>query len=113
MTECGGFAEPGHNQDQRLGYTVSGARESPALPFHDEKHLLLKDVTRWKEVLKRRTRPPIPTNVGADRRAGSRRGPERKIRVSLVQNRLFEKLHMRWAWKTLSSAFTPEPEAMA
>jgi hypothetical protein len=114
VTECGGFAEPGTTKTNDWGYTVSWREGEPGpFPLHDEKHLLLKDVTRWKEVLKR----PDPTAYSDEMwapivaQAAAVDRKEKFVSPWYITG-LFEKLHMMMGVENALISFHTEPEAM-
>lgn len=114
ITECSGFANPGETKTNDWGFTVSWREGEPGpFPVQDAAHLLLKDVTQWKEVLKRPDPAAYPDEMWAPAIAQANAVDRKEKFVSpWFVTGLFERLHMMMGIEATLVNFYAEPEAM-
>ncbi|SHJ15179.1 uroporphyrinogen decarboxylase family protein [Parasporobacterium paucivorans] len=116
MTKIGGFAytmTPGDVEVNGWGVTITFPVGAPGpFPVHDEKHVLVKDITKWKEVVKA---PPVVLTdeewTDVKKQVASIDRNEQFVTAFMAPG-MFEKLHYLMSIEDALIAFYDEPEAM-
>ncbi|OFV72403.1 uroporphyrinogen decarboxylase family protein [Acetobacterium wieringae] len=112
----GGFAytmKPGDTEVNGWGVTVCYPMGAPGpFPVHDQEHVILKDVTKWKEVIK------APKIVYSDEEWADTKAQIEKVDrndklvTTFIAPGIFEKLHYFMSMQDMLMNFYEEPEAV-
>ena len=112
----GGFAytmKPGDTDINGWGVTVTYPVGAPGpFPVHDDEHIILKDITKWKEVIK------SPRLVYSDKEWAETEALVDKVDrkdkfvTSFIAPGIFEKLHYLMSMQDMLISFYEEPEAL-
>ena len=112
----GGFAltmQPGTTEVNGWGVTVQYPLGAPGpFPVHDKEHVILKDITKWKDVIK------APRVVYSDAEWAETKAlvdkvdRKEKMVTALIAPGIFEKLHYFMSMQDMLMNFYEEPEAV-
>ena len=83
-----------------------------AFPVHDEEHRLVKDITKWKEVVKRPFLIPAPPYWDMLKGKAAATDRNQKFVASLHPQGLFERIHALMGMEDAMANFYEEPECM-
>lgn len=111
---CAGGCQPGETKQTDWGFWVTFPGGTPGpFPVHTGDKILIKDVTRWREVLKAPDPMAYPQPMW-DFFAGLTPPPDRNERFTActIYTGIFEKLHYMMSMDTALVNLIVEPEAM-
>lgn len=114
VMHCAGLCDPGGQATNLWGVTAIWPEGTPGpFPLTDDEHLLLKDVAKWKEIIK----APDPHGFSDEEWAPfieqvNKIDRSDKFVSPWFINGIFEKLHFFMGMENCMVSFYTEPEAM-
>ena len=83
-----------------------------AFPVHDDQHRVLKDITQWREVVKKPAVPPVPAYIDMLKGKIASVDRSRQFVCALQTQGVFERLHALMGMEDCFVNFFEEPEEM-
>ncbi len=81
-------------------------------PVHDDEHIVLKDITKWREILHKPVVPPDPGYIGMLKGIAAQADRENQYVCALHPQGLFERVHALMSMVEALAAYYEEPEEM-
>lgn len=105
--------EPGkEGYDQYGVYWVMPEGQMGAFPLHDDEHRVLKDITQWREIVKKPVIPDDPGYWGMLNGIAAQTDRDNQYVCALHSQGIFERLHALMGMEDALANFYEEPEEM-